>query len=396
MNVPEEIFRGKRLLFVVNEAFFFVSHRLALAQAAAQQGFEVHVAAPEDNVWAPEGFCYSEIERLGFTFHTLRVDRRGMNPFTDLGTLVALVRLYRSLRPTLVQHITIKPVLYGGIAARVTSIPGVLNLVTGLGQVFVGKGLGYRALRFAVVQLYRFAAGHQNQVMMFQNHGDRDRLVAERVVANTATDVVPGSGVDLVRFTPRDEPVDERKIVVLPGRMLWEKGVEEFVAMARRLKERGCTARFVLLGGTTDKSPAAVPVEAIEDWVSDGHIEWWGRSEEMELTLAMCSIVCLPTYYGEGVPKVLLEAMALARAVVAADVPGCREVVIHEKNGLLVPPRDEVLLANAVIALLEDPGRRCRLGSEARKTVESGFSEQAVVDRTFAVYEKLLTGNPNA
>ena len=392
MNKPEGDFNGKRLLFVVNEAFFFVSHRKALAQAAARRGFEVHVAAPEDNVWAPEGFHCSEIERLGFTFHPLRIDRRGMNPFTDLCTLFALIRLYRSLRPTLVQHITIKPVLYGGIAARLAGIPAVLNLVTGLGQVFVGQGPGYRVLRLVVLQLYRLAAGHRNQVMMFQNHGDRDRLVAERVVAPAATDVVPGSGVDLVRFSPRKEPTDDQKIVVLPGRLLWEKGVGEFVSMARRLKKRGCTARFVLVGATTDKSPAAVPKQTIEGWVSGGDIEWWGRSEEMERTLAMCSIVCLPTYYGEGVPKVLLEAMALGRAVVAADVAGCREAIFHEKNGVLVPPRDEALLADAVFALLEDADRRGRLGGEARRTVEGGFSEQAVVERTFSVYGKLIAG----
>jgi glycosyltransferase involved in cell wall biosynthesis len=377
-----------RLLFVVNEAFFFISHRLAVAQAAVEVGYDVHIAAPVDHVWAPNGFDHREIEKLGFEFHPIGIDRRGLNPLRDVRTLLALARLYRSLRPDIVHHITIKPIIYGGIAARMSNVPAVLNLVTGLGQVFTGSGLAYSILRRAVIAAYRISAAHRNQFMMFQNAGDRDRLVAERVVVPEKTGIVPGSGVNTASFTMTPEP-DGTQNVLLAGRLLWEKGVGEFVEAARLLKSRGCKARFVLVGLTNELIARAVPRSDIAEWVDSGLVEWWGRREDMPAVLASSSVVCIPTYYGEGVPKILLEAMASGRAVVASSVAGCREVIDDGVNGVLVAPRDGHALADAIESLLSVDSQRRLLGENARDRAEREFSEQSVAATTIEIYEGL-------
>lgn len=380
-----------KLLFVLNEAYFFLSHRLPVAQAAQAAGFEVHVAAPADHVWAPDGFSTTKIEKQGFVFHPIPLSRRGTNPIMEIRTFVALWRLYRQLRPAIVHHLTIKPILYGGIAARLARVPFVVYSVTGLGQIFTGAGIVPASRRAMVVALMRRSMRHLNSRVIFQNSTDRDHLVARDVVKLSDTRLILGSGVDVDRFRATEAPETGEPIVVLCSRLIWEKGVGEFVEAAQTLLAQGVVARFVLVGDTNPTNPHAVPRDTLESWVRDGLVEWWGFREDMEVVLSESHVVCLPSSYGEGVPKILLEAAASARPIVATDIAGCREAVEDRVSGLLVPPQDPPALADALRWLIEDRDLRTRMGGAGRALAEAKFDERNTAAATVHVYEELVS-----
>lgn len=376
------------LLFVVNEAYFLVSHRLPIAMAAQRRGYDVHVAAPADNVWAPADYSIDELAALGLTFHEIPMSRRGTRPMQELRTVMALWRLYRRLRPDIVHHLTIKPNLYGGMAARLTGVPCVVYAITGLGQMFVATKGALRLLRPLVLSVMRIAFGHGNGRVIVQNASDREFLIDNGVVELDATVLIQGSGVDLELFQPTEEPAGE-PVVILPSRLIWEKGIQEFVDAAKQLRADGVAARFALVGNTHASNPRAVPEETLRGWAEAGIVEWWGRREDMPEVMAQCHIVCLPSKYGEGVPKVLLEAAAAGRPVVATDTPGCREVIEDGVEGLLVPAGDSAALAAALRRLIESPAERLAIGTagRAKATIDLGIDQ--VVARTLAVYSEL-------
>ena len=376
------------LLFVVNEAFFFVSHRLPIALEAQHRGYAVHIAAPADNVWAPEDYSTTELTKLGLTFHEIPMSRRGTQPMQELQIFLALLRLYRSLRPDIVHHLTIKPNLYGGVAARLTGVPSVVYAITGLGQMFVATQGPLRLLRPLVLSLMRIAFGHRNARVIVQNRSDRHFLTRNRVVNLENTVLIQGSGVDLELFCPAPEP-DGDSIIILPSRLIWEKGIQEFVDAARLLKAQGVPARFALVGDTHASNPRAVPEEILHGWVEDGVVEWWGRREDMAKIMAESHIVCLPSKYGEGVPKVLLEAAAAGRAIVATDTPGCREVIKDGVEGLLVPPGDSPALATVLRRLIKNPDERKAMGAAGRDRAIADLDIEQVVARTLAIYSAL-------
>lgn len=371
-----------RLLYVVNDAAFFVSHRLRLALAAAKAGYEVHVATPD----AP---AVEEIRKAGLVFHPVVFSRRGTNPLEDLDSLRSLYRLYRSLHPDLVHHVTIKPVLYGGIAARLARVPAIVSAISGLGHVFVAKGIKAAVLRFLVRQAYKFALGHPNAKVIFQNPNDRKVLTSGGLVPSESGVLIKGAGVDLREFVPSPE-VRGIPVVLFASRMLWTKGAREFVDAARRLQGNRVHARFVLVGEPDEGNPMAIPTDELRAWVQGGAVEWLGRRNDMPTVFAQSHVVCLPTSYGEGVPKVLIEAAACGRPIVATDVPGCREIVRDGENGILVPPRDADALSAAMKRLIEDSQLRRRMGERGRRIAEQGFGLEQVIAETLLVYQHLL------
>ncbi len=379
------------LLFVVNEAFFFVSHRLPIALEAQRQGYDVHIAAPSDNVWAPEDYSTAELAKLGLSFHRIPISRRGTHLIQEFWTFFALLRLYRRLRPEIVHHLTIKPNLYGGIAARLSGVPGVVYAVTGLGQMFVATQGPLRLLRPMVLAVMRVAFSHRNAKVIVQNTSDRAFLVDNRVVEIDDTVLIQGSGVDLELFKPAPEPECD-PVVILPSRLIWEKGIQEFVDAAKQLRADGVAARFALVGNTHPSNPRAVPEAMLRSWAADGVVEWWGRREDMSRVMAECHIVCLPSKYGEGVPKVLLEAAAAGRPVVATDTPGCREVIDDGVQGLLVPMGDSAALAAALRRLIDGLDERRAMGAAGRREAEAAFGINDVVRRTLAIYSQLRSG----
>lgn len=367
-----------RLLFVVNDPAFFLSHRLNIARAARDEGWEVHVATPA-------GPAVAEIEAEGFRHHAVAMSRSGGSPLAESWTLWALFRLFRRVRPTLVHAVTIKPVLYSGFVAPFAGVPALVQAVSGLGHVFIATGLGPALRRFLTLIAYRIAFRHPRSRVIFQNPDDRRAL--RRALRKGQVVLIAGSGVDPDEYAPSPEPGGE-PVVVLASRMLWAKGVGEFVAAARRLRERGVRARFVLVGDTDAGNPATVPEAQLTAWTKSGVVEWQGRREDIPAVFAGAHIVCLPSYR-EGLPRVLIEAASCARAIVATDVPGCREIVEDGVNGLLVAPRDAESLADALSALLDDPTRRAQMGRRGRERVLSGFTSAQVVEQTLAIYRDL-------
>lgn len=371
-----------RLLFVSNSDFFFLSHRMGLARAAADAGADVFVATPETGRSA-------EIERAGLNFVPLRLSRRGANPIVELVTIAALLRIYRRLRPHIIHHLTIKPVVYGSIAARAVPDVRVVNAITGLGYVFTSNKAA-RVLRPLVRPLYRAALGHPRSLAIFQNPEDLSDFVQLRLVDAERAVLIRGSGVDCELFKPAPEPKGD-PVVIFASRLIWDKGVGEFVEAARILRKGSAIpVRFVLVGAPDAGNPTAVSESRIREWVREGIVEWWGPSREMPEVLAQASIVALPTKYKEGIPKVLLEAAASGRPLVATDVRGCREIVHPNVNGILVPPGDAAELASAIRSLLENPGLRRRYGEAGRRLAVEEFSEEVVVGATLAVYGRLL------
>lgn len=374
---------GCRLLFVDNDLGTFLWHRLALAQAAREAGFEVHVAAPV-------GPQTTDLASNGLVFHPIPLTRRGINPFREVLTVLALRNLYRKLKPALIHHLRLKPILYGTLAARLAKRPAVANSLTGLGYLFAATGHKAATLRRIAQLGLRVALRHPNATVIFENPDDRRKFVDSRLVPEKRTVIVAGSGVDIDLFQ-KAPFADGTPLVVLASRMLWDKGVGEFVEAARMISARGVRARFALVGDTDMGNPSAVPREQLQKWHDERVVEWWGFRRDIPTVLAQSHVVCLPSSYGEGIPRVLIEAASCGRPLVTTDAPGCREIVRDGLNGFLVPVKDAGSLANALHKLLIDPDLRRQMGANGRELVLSGYSLEQVLASNLEVYEDLLS-----
>ncbi len=368
---------GQRLAYVVNDPSFFVSHRLALGLHGKKLGLDVVVVGPE-------GPGRDAIERAGIRFVPIPLARASTSPRIELRTALAVAATLRNERPTLVHNVTIKPVLYGGIAARMVRTPAVVSSVSGLGYTFLASGRRARARRAVVVAAYRQALGHPNSRVIFQNDDDRRELLSLGCVDRARTVVIRGgSGVDVATYAAELPPAGS-PLVVLPARMLRDKGVIEFVEAARAIRAKGVDARFALVGGLHENPAALTPTE-LRALTADGVVEWWGHRTDMPDVLARASIVCLPSYR-EGTPRALLEAAAAGRAVVTTDVPGCRDAMLDGRTGLLAKVRSSDDLARQLLALLVDPARRDAMGAAGRRLAEEQFDVDRIVGAVFEVY----------
>lgn len=370
-----------KLLYVVNDGPFFLSHRLPLALAAREAGYEVHVATPP-------GAAAAEIQAQGLAYHPITLVRSGTRPVQEIASFLDLLRLYRRLRPGIVHHVTIKPTLYGGVAARLAGVPAVVSAVTGLGYLFVSRNAKTVLLRRSVTSAYRLALRHPRSRVIFQNPDDLAFFEERRLIRPRQAVLIRGSGVDMAAFAPGAAPAGP-PVVLLAARMLWDKGVGEFMEAARTLRGKGVAARFALAGDTDPANPAAVPPSRLEAWRASGLVEWWGHRTDMAEAFNGAHVVCLPSYR-EGLPKVLIEAAACGRPLVTTDAPGCREIVQHGVNGLLVPVGDAAALAAALQRLIDDPALRQRMGEAGRELAAKEFSLDKVIGETLTVYRDLL------
>ena len=370
------------ILYVVNIPRFFVSHRLPLALAARERGFEVRVATSTQDQQSIRKISDNHIE-----VHAIPLSQHGIYPFAELKTILALRKLYRRLQPDLLHHVSIKPVLYGGIAALLTGQMAVIHAMSGLGYVFVSDDVKAALLRAITVPLFRAASAGSRTFMIFQNPDDLERFAERGLITREKARLILGSGVDEQVFSPRDEPVIGLPVVLFAGRLLWQKGVGAFVEVARRLRGK---ARFRVVGYEEESNPLNVSPGQLRAWAEEGLIEWCGKRDDMPQVYAESNIVCLPSTYGEGIPKVLIEAAACGRACVTTDTPGCREIVRHEENGLLAPPGDLDALTTAIEQLIENPDLRRQMGAKGRETVLEGFTLRQVSDETIALYRQLL------
>jgi glycosyltransferase involved in cell wall biosynthesis len=371
-----------KLLLVVNDSAYFLSHRLPIALVAKETGYDVHVATPM-------GSAVEKIVAYGLTYHALHMNRSGKNPLIELCTVFALVRLFRRVRPDIVHLVTIKPVIYGGIAARLAGIPAIVAAIPGLGTVFSQKGVMASVLRYFVAKLYRIALGAPNLCAIFQNRDDAQCISRVTELSSQQMVLIRGAGVDLQAYASRSLP-DGIPVVVMASRLLIAKGGGEFAEAAHLLQQRGVKARCVLVGAPDPGNPASLTQEDIERWVAAGWIEHWGHRTDMPEVLAAASLVTLPSYYPEGVPKVLIEAQACGRAVITTDMPGCRDAITPDVTGLLVPPRDAVALADAIEKLLNDRHLLQTMGEAGRALAEKCFDVRQVVAEHLDIYRGLL------
>jgi glycosyltransferase involved in cell wall biosynthesis len=375
---------GTRILFVINNPDFFISHRLPLGIGARESGYEVHIAAPE-------GAGADRLRTMGFHYHPIPLSRSGASPFGELRSMFALLRLYREVRPQVVHHVTIKPVLYGTLAARIVGVPSVVNAFSGLGFIFIQGGWFARFRRFLVTSAYRLFLRHCRQIAIFQNGDDRDMAIAGGWVSRRNVVLIRGSGVDLELFQASPE-VPGPLLVVFPARLLRDKGIREFAEAARRLHRGGedfGPVRFALVGAPDPGNPASVSADWVADRVREGVLEAWGHREDMERVFAECHVVCLPSYR-EGLPKALIEAAACGRPIVTTDVPGCREVIRNGEGGYLVPPQDAEALVLALERLLKDGQLRGEMGRRNREEAERSFGIRGVVRATLDIYADLV------
>lgn len=363
-----------RLVFVATEDWYFVTHRLPLAAAAKEAGWSVVVLTRC-------GRHCEEIRAAGIEVVPFQMARRGLNPLGLLREVLALAWLYRKLEPDLVHHVALRPVVVGGWAARLAGARRVVAAIAGLGYAFTGER--HSGLARLMRLMLRLAA-RGGTVVIVQNPDDA--AAVERLgVRKAQIKLIPGAGVDVERFAFQAEP-EGAPVVMLAARLLWDKGVGEFIEAARRLAGR---ARFVLVGTPDADNPACVSRAHIDAWVRENIVEWWGAQEDMPAILARAHVVCLPSYR-EGLPKVLLEAMSTGRAVVTTDTPGCRDCVRDGDNGFLVPVKDAAALALAIERLLTDARLRQHMGRRGRQRAEEEFAARRIHEETLAIYREML------
>ncbi len=370
------------ILYLVTEDWYFWSHRLPIARAARDAGWEVLVATRI-------GIHAERIEREGFRLIPIKMRRRSLTPWREIAAVAELIRIYRRERPDLVHHVAMKPVLYGSLAAALAGVPAVVNALAGMGYVFTSSGVKARLLRPLIRTAFCWLLDRPNSRLILQNSDDVAAMTKRTVTAERVA-LIRGSGVDTQIFRPREEP-GGTPVAVMVSRMLWDKGVGELVEAARLLRRREVPLRVVLVGAPDPDNPASIPERQLRDWDASGDVAWWGERSDIAEIWAKGQIAVLPSHR-EGLPKSLLEAAACGRPMVAADVSGCREIVKDGVTGLLVPPGDAGGLADALEPLARDPDLRRRLGAAARDLVERELSEDAVVAQTLTLYRSLVPG----
>ena len=370
------------ILFLVTEDWYFVSHRLALAQAAIGAGFRVVVATRVQAHGDTLRAAGCEVRAVGWR-------RSGNTPFDHWRAWREVLLVYQEVRPDLAHHVALKPVVFGALAARVTGVTRIVSAVAGLGFGFSSDSLRARVLRPFLRRLLALALRGEKHRVIVQNTDDQVTVVRGRLAPSARVLLIRGAGVPTEVFYP-GEPAAGPPIVVLVARLLWDKGVGEFVRAAATLKSRDVAGRFRLIGAPDPDNPAAVPDSQLETWRGAGVVECLGHRDDIAPLLRESSIFCLPTRYGEGIPRSLLEAAATGLGLVVTDSPGCRDVVRHRETGLLVPPGDQEALEAALTELLADPGLRLRLGASARILVQREFALPKIINETLALYRELL------
>jgi glycosyltransferase involved in cell wall biosynthesis len=372
----------KKILFIVNVDWFFISHRLPIALKAKKMGYEVHLICRVTNK-------SQYLEELGIKVHPLSFARSGMNVIHEVFLFFKLYQKLKDIKPDIVHAVTIKPVIYGGIAAKMAKVPALVSAISGLGFLFVNRsGVKSKFFRFLTLILYRLPMSHRNQRVIFQNSTDRD-ILKKCSIDETKARFIRGSGVDINSITPCSEP-DGELVIVMASRLLKDKGVVEFINAARLIKKKGLKVRFQLIGEPDLDNPKSVTDDEYKSWCNEKVVECLGYRSDVTDLFSKAHIVTLPSYYGEGLPKVLIEAAACGRPIITTDMPGCRDAIEPNVSGLLVPAHDAVALSKAIEELIENKELRQKMGEAGRKLAEKEYDINIVVDEHLSIYKELL------
>jgi len=376
------VLRGKTLAIVSKNAWSLHNYRQNLIKAIASVGGSPFAMGADDQGYGPL------LAKNGIRFEKISLPERGVAVVADLCLIYQLYRRFKAIRPEVVHTFTIRPVIYGTIAAKLAGIPVRICTITGLGHSFRPAN---PALRAIVKWLYRLALSHADRVV-FQNHEDLDLFVREGLVAAGRSELMPGSGVDLDHFAfrPPSAGLGSRPIrLAMISRLIKDKGVMTFVDAAESALRRGVQAEFVLVGPRDDANPDALSPEEMCR-LAASPVRWIGPVDDVRDTLAFADVVVLPSSYREGIPRSLLEAMAVGRPIITTDSPGCRDLVVPGRTGYLVEPRDAAGLADAFVQCARNADALALMGTYARQFVVEHFDEAIVISRTLALYEGLV------
>jgi len=371
----------KSIYIVVNADWFLLSHRLPIAVAAKRDEYSVTIVANDTGK-------SEEIRKRGFGFIDLPVERSSQNIFKEIKILFFLFQIYRRQKPSIVHHVALKAVTYGAICSRILRIPTV-NALSGMGYTFTEKGRSTFLQKFLLYFL-KYGLNGKKSFLILQNLDDKNEFIQKNLIQKEKLKIIRGSGVDCNVYKYFEEPKRDSLQIVFPARLLKDKGIIEFVDAARIIKSRGYeNIRFILSGDLDEGNPTCIEEEILLGWVSDNIVEWPGFQNNMIKVFEDSNIVVLPSYR-EGLPKALIEAAAIGRAIITTDVPGCREVVSDNENGFLVPAKNSLALADKIEILIKDPKLRSSMGKKSREKAEKEFSIEDVVDKTLSIYSELL------
>jgi glycosyltransferase involved in cell wall biosynthesis len=371
-----------KLHFVVNEDWAFISHFYERAVAAQSAGYKVGISAHL-------GEKRAVLEDAGFTLYPHHISRSGTNPFREIRNLLALIKVFRASRPDIIHLIALKPIVIGAIAARIYGKAQVVCAPIGMGYLFSSNDRKARLLQPVIRLMLRRTLKLKDTHVIIENDEDCESLISGKFVKRSRIQVIKGAGVDLDSFQATPENL-ETQVVTMFARVLRDKGVLDFVEAAKIVHRQFPTAIFQIVGDCDPGNPTSFSESEVRSWEAAGSIKWLGYRTDVPSLLASSNIVCLPSYR-EGLPKTLIEACAAQRAIVATDVTGCREVVSHGSNGLLVPVRNPGKLAEAISQLLSDPVQRTTFAKSGRVRAENEFASSIVIDQTLAVYKKVMS-----
>jgi glycosyltransferase involved in cell wall biosynthesis len=379
-DIGQTAITSMKLIYFISEDWFFCSHFIERAVAAKNAGFHVLVITRVNK--------HAEmIQNRGLEIIPLALDRTKLNILSELALIKKLLSIYKREKPQIVHHIALKPILYGTLAAKLAGVPAIVNAPVGMGYVFSSAQLKAKLLKPLVTLALRMFLNPADSIAVFENPDDLDFFEKAGIVQRSRTRLIRGAGVDMREFSPAAEPAGV-PVVVLAARMLWDKGIGEFVQAARFLRSQSIQARFVLVGAPDHDNPACIAESQLKAWQEEGVIEWWGFRDDMPAIFKQAHIVCLPSY-AEGLPRVLIEAAACGKPIVATNVPGCREIVKNAENGLLAPAKSVMELAGALADLIQNPELRKTMGNKGRGLAIREFSSEQVIRETLDLYQTL-------
>ena len=371
-----------KLLYFITEDWYFCSHRLPHAIVANKAGFDVVVIC---NI----AKHLNKIKKHGLRVIPIQLTRRSINPIRELFLLLKLTSIYRKEKPDIVQHVAIKPIIYGTIAAKLSGITAIFNSIVGLGYIFISKNILANILKPIIKLALKWSLNQKNSFTILQNEDDKKFLRKKKIIGLKRLQIIPGSGVNTKQFSYSPEPKTTHKapLIVCVSRMLWDKGINELVKATKKLKERNINFKMALIGKPDPENPASIPLSQIQKWEKMKLIEYWGYVENIEQVYRKCHIVILPSYR-EGMPKSLLEAASASRPIITTNVPGCREVVKNQINGILVKVKTVNPLATSMKKLIKNKSIREKMGKEGRKIIKAKFSEEIITKQTIFLYKK--------
>lgn len=374
---------NNKLVFVVNVDWFFLSHRLPIAVAAIEEGYEVHLICKVTG-------SIKDISSLGIIVHDVPFSRGGTRLHDELRNLYFLNKALKSIQPDIIHAVTIKPIIYTGLLIHFLSYkPKFVAAISGLGYIYSAKNLKAKILKFLTSFLYRIAFLHKSKVVIFQNSTDEKTLTKIANLTNEQKILIGGSGADLEVYRYTEEPCDESIKVVMACRLLKEKGVYEFVKAADLIQKSINNVEFLLAGTPDSENPNSVTLSELKTWDKNGVIKYLGHCDNIPKLFSDSHIVTMPSYYGEGVPKVLIEASACGRPIVTTDNPGCRDSILPEITGLLIPVKDSYALATAITRLINNKRLRIEMGLNAREFSVRSFDLKNVIAKHLSIYENL-------